>query len=92
MSGKRPFLLTKPPEKEPKDIDNVVKLVNKLSNKVVDLKRNVGEGSSKPQTFRPFFKRQDSPPKPPEPPHMDFNLDSFNNDSFFSYHQHNHPE
>jgi hypothetical protein len=49
--GKRPLLLTKPPEKEPKDIDNVVKLVKKFSNKVVDLKKNVGEGSSKPELF-----------------------------------------
>jgi hypothetical protein len=91
-SGKRPFLLTKPPEKEPKDINNVVKLVNKLSNEVVYLKRNVGESSSKPQAFRPFFKRQDSPPKPPETPHMDFNLYKFNNDIFCSYHQQKHLE
>jgi hypothetical protein len=40
----------------------------------------------------PFFKKPDNPPQPPEPPHMDFNLDSFSNDSFFSYHQQNHPE
>jgi hypothetical protein len=48
MARKRPLLLTKPPKKEPKDIDNVVKLVNNLSNEVVDIKKNVGEGSSKP--------------------------------------------
>jgi hypothetical protein len=59
---------------------------------MIDIKRNVGAGSSKPQNFRLFFKRRDSPTKPPKPPHMDFNLDSFNNDSFFSYHQHNHSE
>jgi len=92
MSGKRPLLLTKPPEKEPKDINNVVKLVKKLANQVVDIKRNVGEGSSKPQIFLPFFKRQASPPKPPKPPYMAFKLDSFSNDSFFSYHQYNHLE
>ena len=92
MVWKRPLLLTKPPKKEPNDIDNVVKLVKKLSNEVVDLKKNIGEGSPKPRTFLPFFKRQHSLPKPPKPPHMDFNLDSFNNDSFFSYHQHNHPK
>jgi hypothetical protein len=92
MTGKRPLLLTKPPKKEPKDIDNVVKLVKKLYNEVVDIKKNVGEGTSKPRTFRSFLKRQDSPPKPPEPPHMDFNLESFNNDRLCSYHQLNHPE
>jgi hypothetical protein len=92
LTGKKPFLLTKPPDKESKDIDNVVKMVKKLSNEVVDLKKNVGEGSSKPRTFRPFFKKPDNLPQPPEPPHMDFNLDSFNNDNFCSYHQQNHPE
>jgi hypothetical protein len=51
LAGKKPFLLTKPPDRESKDIDNVVKMVKKLSNEVVDLKKNVGEGSSKPQTF-----------------------------------------
>jgi hypothetical protein len=41
----KPLLLTKPPKKEPKDIDNIVKLAKKLSTKVVYLKKNVGEGS-----------------------------------------------
>jgi hypothetical protein len=45
---KKPLLLAKPPDRESKDIDNVVKMVKKLSNEVVDLKNNVGEGSSKP--------------------------------------------
>jgi hypothetical protein len=53
--GKKPLLLTKPPDKESKDIDNVVKMVKKLSNEVVDLKKNVGEGSSKPRNFHPIF-------------------------------------
>jgi hypothetical protein len=65
-TGKKPLLLTKPPEKEPKDLDSVVKLVKKLSNEVVDLKKNVGEGSSKNKYFFPFFKKMDNPPKPPE--------------------------
>jgi hypothetical protein len=91
-AGKKSLLLTKPLDNESRDIDNVVKMVKKLSNEVVDLKNNVGEGSSKPQTFHPFFKKPDNPPQPPEPPHMAFNLDSFSNDNFFSYHQQNHHE
>ena len=79
MVGNIPFLLTKPPKKESKDIDNVVKFIKKLSNEVVYLKNNVAEGSSKTQNFNSFFKRKYSPPKPPEPPHMDFNLESFKN-------------
>jgi hypothetical protein len=52
-TDKKPLLLTKPREKEPIDLDNVLKLVKKLSN-VVDLKMNVGEGSSHHKPFRPF--------------------------------------
>jgi hypothetical protein len=85
-------LLTKPPEKEPKDIDSVVKLVKKLSNEVVDLKKNVGEGPSRNRPFHPFFKRNDNHPKPPEVPQLTLNLDTFGNDNFFSYHQQNHSE
>jgi len=92
LARKKPFLLIKPPNKESKDIDNVVKMVKKLSSEVVDFKNNVGEESSKPWTFFPFLKKPDNPPQPPEPPHMDFNLDSFSNDNFCSYHQKNHPK
>jgi hypothetical protein len=47
FSRNKPLLLTKPPNMESKDIDNdnVVKMVKKLSNEVVDLKMNVGEES-----------------------------------------------
>jgi hypothetical protein len=70
----------------------VVKLVKKLSNEVVDLKKNVGEGPSRPRPFHPFFKRNDNPPKPPEVPQLTLNLDTFGSDNFFSYHQQNHSE
>jgi hypothetical protein len=42
--GKNPLLLTKTTEKEPKYLKNMVKLVKKLSNEVVDLNKNVGKG------------------------------------------------
>jgi hypothetical protein len=92
LVGKKPLLLTKPPEKEPKDLDNMVKLVKKLSNEVVYLKKNIGEGSSKPRPFHPFFKRNENPPKPPEVPSLTLNMDDFGMDNLCSYHQQNHSE
>jgi hypothetical protein len=89
---KQPLLLTKPHEKEPRDIDSVVKLVKKLSNEVVDLKKNIGEGPSRNRTFHPFFKRSDNQHKPPEAPQLTLNLDTFGSDNFYSYHQQNHSE
>ena len=90
--GKKPLLLTKPSEKEPKYLDIVVKLVKKLSNEVVDLMKNNGEGSSKPRPFYPFFKRNDSASKPPKVPCPTLNLYDFGMDNFYSYHHHNHYE
>jgi len=91
-AGKKPILLTKPPEKEPKDIDSVVKLVKKLSNEVVDVKKNVGEGPSRTIPFHSFFKRNDNHPKPPKVPQLMLNTDTFGSDNFCSYHQQNHSE
>jgi hypothetical protein len=89
-SGKKPLLLTKPPEKELKYLENVVKLVKKLSNEVVDLINNVGEGYSKQKYFHPFFKKIDNLPKPLETPGLTLNLDDFGMDNLCSYHQMNH--
>jgi hypothetical protein len=89
-SSKKNLLLARPPEKELKDIDSVVKLVKKLSNEVVYLKKNTDEGSSNPRSFYPFFNRNDNPPRPPEAPQIALNLDNFGKDNFCSYHQQNH--
>jgi hypothetical protein len=41
---------------DPKDIDSVVKLVKKLLNEVVDMKKNSNEGPFRPINFHPLFK------------------------------------
>jgi hypothetical protein len=84
--GKKYFLLTKPPKKELKELDNVVKLVKKLCNEVVDIINNVGEGYSKNKYFHPFFKKTDNLPKPLETPTLILNIDDFNMDNLFYYH------
>ena len=50
----------KPPKKDPKDLDSVVKLVKKLSNKVVDIMKNVDEGTLRTRPFLLFFKINDN--------------------------------
>jgi hypothetical protein len=86
------MLLIKTPKREPKYLDNVVKLVKKLLENVVDLKKSVDEGPSSPIPFLPFFKINDNPPKPQEVPQIALNTDSFGRDSFCSYHHQNHSE
>jgi len=88
--GKKHLLLMKPPEREPKDLENIVKLVKKLSNEVVNIKNNSKEGTSRPRPFHPFFKRNDNPPKPPKVPQIALNMDSFGRDNLCSYHHQNH--
>jgi len=91
-AGKKPLLLTKWLEKEPNDIENMVKLVRKLSNEVVYLKKNVDEGYSRPITFYPFFKKNNNPPIPPEAPQVTLNINISGKYNQYSYHQKNHSE
>jgi len=78
---KKPLLLTKPLEKDPKDMDNMVKLVKKMSNDVVDLNKNFDKGFSRPIPFLSSFKRNVNRPKPPEFSQLTLNLDSFGRDN-----------
>jgi hypothetical protein len=91
-AGKKNLLLTKSPEKEPKDINNTFNLVKKLSNEVFNLKKNTGERTSRNIPFHPFLNKNDNQPKPSEAPQLTLNLDTFGNDNFYSYHQQNHFE
>jgi hypothetical protein len=94
-------LLTRPPGKQreqgPKkgsgDIEDVQRMVKKLSNKIMDMKRSVGEGNQDRRPYKPFFKR--NPPfKEIEPPPTNLNIDLGNvaSDSFYTYHQEKHYE
>ena len=39
VAGKRPLFLTKPKEEHSNELENVVKMVQKLSNKIIDLEK-----------------------------------------------------
>ena len=45
-TSKNPFLLTRPKEEQSNELENVVKMVQKLSNKIVDLRKEKGSSSS----------------------------------------------
>ena len=57
ISGKKPLLLTRPKEEHSNELENVVKMVQKLSNKIVDLEKDKEASSSKKQ-FKPYFKKK----------------------------------
>jgi hypothetical protein len=98
---RRGLLLTRPPGKQAEqapekgngDIEDLQRMVKKLSNEIIDMKRNAGEGNQGQRPYKPFFKR--NPPfKAIEPPPTNLNIDLGNvaSDSFCTYHQENHSE
>jgi hypothetical protein len=94
-------LLTWPPgkqieqsiEKDNADMESLQRMVKKLSNEIVDMKRNVGEGTSIPSPYKPFF-RKPPPFKAIEPPPANLNIDlgEVASDSYCNYHQEHHSE
>jgi hypothetical protein len=81
------------PDKGNGDIEDLQHMVKKLSNKIIDMKRNVREGNQGQRPYRPFFRR--NPPfKEIEPPLANLNIDleKVSSDSLCTYHQENHSE
>jgi hypothetical protein len=62
---RRGLLLTRPSRKQaeqtPKkgngDIQDIQCMVKRLSNEIIDMKRNAGEGNQGQRPYKPFFKR-----------------------------------
>ena len=52
-ANKKPLLLTRPKEEHSNELENVVKMVQKLSNKIVDSEKEKGANSSRKQ-FKPY--------------------------------------
>ena len=52
------MLLTRPKEEHSNELENVVKMVQKLSNKIVDLEKDK-EVSSCKKPFKPYFKKKE---------------------------------
>ena len=52
MANKKPLLLNRPKEEHSNELENVVKMVQKLSNKIVDLEKGKGASSSR-NPFKP---------------------------------------
>ena len=82
------MLLTKPKEECCNELENVVKMPQKLSNKIVDLEKDK-EASSSRNPFRQIFKKKEenSPSQPPTNISSVMNLTEVGMDNFCSFHQ-----
>jgi hypothetical protein len=62
-------------------------MVKKLSNEIIDMRRNVGEGNQGQNPYKPFFKRNPNLKAiEPPPSKLNINLGNVTSDSFCTYH------
>ena len=87
------MLLTRPKEEHSSELENVVKMVQKLSNKIVDLEKDKEASSSKKQ-FKPYFKKREESGESRGPMHSSYvlNFTEVGMDHFCTFHQEPHSE
>ena len=83
-------MLTKPKEERFNELEGVVKMVHKLSNKIVDLEK---EKESNKQ-FKPYYKRREEIGSSQPPTHSSsiMNIIEVGMDNFCTFHQQPHFE
>ena len=57
-ASKKPLLLTRPKEEHSNELKNAMKMVHKLSNKIVDLEKEKGASSPR-EPFKPYYKKSE---------------------------------
>ena len=83
-------MLTKPKDERSQELDSVVKMVQKLSNKIIDMEK---EKEAKKQ-FKPYYKKRDDsgPSKPLSHSPSAMNLTEVGMENFYTFHQQPHSE
>ena len=86
--NKKALLLTKPKEERSQELDGVVKMMQKLSNRVIDLEKK----KEAHKQYNPYDKKRDDNSQPKSPPHSPsaMNLTDVGMDNFCTFHQQPH--
>ena len=86
--NKKPMLLTKPKDERSQELDGVVKMMQKLSNRVTDLEKEKEDHKQ----YKPYYKKRDDngQPKPPSHNPLAMNLTYVGMDNFYTFHQQPH--
>ena len=87
------MLLTIPKEEHSNELENVVKMVYKLSNNIVDLEKDK-EASSSRKKFKPFSKKREESSTSHPPIYSSFilNFSEVGMDNFYAFHKEHHSE
>ena len=90
FGNRKPLLLTKPKDEWSQELYGVVKMVQKLSNRVIDLEKEE-EANKK---YKPYYKKRDDngTSKPPSQIPSAMNLTEVGMDNFCTFHQQPHFE
>ena len=90
FGNRKPLLLTKPKDEWSQELDGVVKMVQKLSNRIIDLEK---EKEANKQ-FKPYYKKRDDsgPSKPPSHSPSAMNLTKVGMENLCTFHQQPHSE
>ena len=87
------MLLTRPKEEHSNELENVVKMVQKLSNNIVDLEKDKEANSSK-KYFKPYFKKREESGQSQSPVYNSsiLNFNEVGMDHLCTFHQEHHSE
>ena len=83
--GKKPLLLTNPKDERSQDFEGMVKMMQKLSNRVIDLEKEKEANKS----YKPYYKKREDNNQSKPPPHgpSEMNLTDVGMDNFCTFHQ-----
>jgi hypothetical protein len=79
-------------DKETFDMDGIQRMIQKLTNDIVDLKKNSGESSSYRRPWKTSFRRNPPPPNNPNTSPEEIHIEEFSQDHYCRAHETNHYE
>ena len=88
-AGKITLLLSKPTEEQSHDFEGMLKMMQKLSNRIIDLEKE----KEARKAYKPYYKREDNN-QFKTPPHnsASMNLIEVGKDNFYTFHQQHYSE
>ena len=83
--GRKDLLFTKPKEKQSPDFEGMAKMMQKLSNKIIDLEKE----KEAQKFYKPYYKKREDNNQSQPPPHSpaSMNLTEVGMDNFCTFHQ-----
>ena len=83
-------MFTKPKEEKSPDLENMAKMMQKLSNKIIDMEKE----KEAQKFYKPYYKKREDNHQSQPPPHntASMNLTEVGLDNFCTFHQQPHSE